>query len=294
MTNSSILTQPQAVQNSSPHLAHQVQIFDIQRFSLHDGPGVRTTVFLKGCNLHCPWCHNPESISPLTQLAFRAEKCVACAACVAACPSTALTWQTKDMRPSWNANNCTHCSQCTATCATNALELYGRTITLVDLLDVLARDRHYYQESGGGVTFSGGEASLQAPAVSACAERLQALGIHTALESNGLISQFHLDLLLPVIDLFLIDWKISDPDQSRRITGANPDHIRHTLARLNTARKAVILRCLIIPGINDNPEHLATIASLQTHFPCIGSVEYLNPHSWGESKRQAIYWTKTE
>lgn len=196
-------------------------IFDIQRFCVYDGPGIRTTVFFKGCNMHCVWCHNPESFSTDAELLFRHEKCTSCGACTAVCPNGAHEIKA-DGTHVFDRAKCAACGKCAEVCPNDVLELSGREMTVEAVMKQIDKDAKYYRSSKGGVTFSGGEASLHfellKKLLTACREK----GYHTALETNGLISAAHLKELIPLTNLFLFDFKHSDPDalkngQARRL-----------------------------------------------------------------------------
>lgn len=176
-------------------------IFDIQRFCVYDGPGIRTTVFFKGCNMHCVWCHNPESFSTDAELLFRHEKCTSCGACTAVCPNGAHEIKA-DGTHVFDRAKCAACGKCAEVCPNDVLELSGREMTVEAVMKQIDKDAKYYRSSKGGVTFSGGEASLHfellKKLLTACREK----GYHTALETNGLISAAHLKELIPLTDLF--------------------------------------------------------------------------------------------
>lgn len=232
-------------------------IFDIQRFCVYDGPGIRTTVFFKGCNMHCAWCHNPESFSTDAELLFRHEKCTSCGACTAVCPN-------------------------------DVLELSGREMTVEAVMKQIDKDAKYYHSSKGGVTFSGGEASLHfellKKLLTACREK----GYHTALETNGLISAAHLKELIPLTDLFLFDFKHSDPDALKKWAGAPLAPILESLAALEDAHAHVWLRCPVIPGVNDTDAHFEAICALKHQYTCIEKAEIMAYHDIGKTKWDAL------
>ena len=232
-------------------------IFDIQRFCVYDGPGIRTTVFFKGCNMHCAWCHNPESFSTDAELLFRHEKCTSCGACTAVCPN-------------------------------DVLELSGREMTVEAVMKQIDKDAKYYRSSKGGVTFSGGEASLHfellKKLLTACREK----GYHTALETNGLISAAHLKELIPLTDLFLFDFKHSDPDALKKWASAPLAPILESLAALEDAHAHVWLRCPVIPGVNDTDAHFEAICALKHQYTCIEKAEIMAYHDIGKTKWDAL------
>ena len=232
-------------------------IFDIQRFCVYDGPGIRTTVFFKGCNMHCAWCHNPENFSTDAELLFRHEKCTSCGACTAVCPN-------------------------------DVLELSGREMTVEAVMKQIDKDAKYYRSSKGGVTFSGGEASLHfellKKLLTACREK----GYHTALETNGLISAAHLKELIPLTNLFLFDFKHSDPDALKKWAGAPLAPILESLAALEDAHAHVWLRCPVIPGVNDTDAHFEAICALKHQYTCIEKAEIMAYHDIGKTKWDAL------
>ena len=257
----------------------------IQRFSLHDGPGIRSTVFFKGCNMRCAWCHNPESFSAAPELLFRAEKCTACGAC-AVCPQGAHSFA--DGAHTFHRERCTACGACATRCPNGALELSGREMTADEVMKVIDRDAKYYKSSGGGVTFSGGEASMHFELLAQLLTACRARGYHTALETNGLIPPERLNALLPLVDLFLFDCKHTDPAQHLRWTGAPLQPVLDTLAALDRANANVVLRCPVIPGVNDTDAHFAAIRALKRQHPCIQSAEIMAYHDIGKSKWDAL------
>ncbi|MGN0478220.1 MAG: glycyl-radical enzyme activating protein [Hominenteromicrobium sp.] len=260
-------------------------IFDIQRFCVYDGPGIRTTVFFKGCNMHCAWCHNPESFSASAELLFRAEKCTSCGAC-AVCPAGAHTFE--NGVHAFHRERCVACGKCASLCPNGALELSGREMTAGDVMKIIDKDAKYYKSSGGGVTFSGGEASLHfellIELLTACRER----GYHTALETNGLIPPERLQKLIPLVDLFLFDCKHTDPEQHKRWTGAPLEPVLETLASLDRAGANVVLRCPVIPGVNDTDAHFTAIRALKKRFGCIQKAEIMAYHDIGKTKWDAL------
>ena len=262
-------------------------IGDIGRYALHDGPGIRTTVFCKGCPLHCPWCHNPEFIAPRVELALRGERCIGCGDCVDCCPEGALA--VVDGTVSLDRDRCTCCGRCAEVCPTRALELVGREFTPGELAELLLRDRHFFEVSGGGVTLSGGEPTLQ---LAFCGELLALLKrahIHTALETNGLFAwEEFADACLPHLDLVLFDVKLIDPLRHQRAVGAGNEVILANLACLVAQRpQDVVVRVPLIPGWTANAANLGGIAA---HLRDLGvrRVSLLPYHPHGLSKAARV------
>lgn len=223
-------------------------VFDVKRFAVHDGPGVRTTLFLKGCPLRCRWCHNPESTAPLPQLAYYAHKCIHCGECATVCPTQAH--MITDGRHEFDRAKCLACGQCEAVCLGGALRLYGKKITVEEAVKLVLEDRDFYG-TAGGVTLSGGEPLLQPEF---CFELLSALkreGINTAVDTCGNVKWEILEKVLPVTDLFLYDFKQADSSAHRRLTGQGNELILANLRRLSEVGARIEIRMPLIPELND-------------------------------------------
>jgi pyruvate formate lyase activating enzyme len=202
-------------------------ILHLQRLSTEDGPGIRTTVFFKGCPLHCSWCHNPESISPGYQVQWLGNRCIGCRTCLPVCHKGALYENGSGLRIAREV--CDSCGKCAEACPANAMERLGRQYELDALVSELLKDRAYFDSSGGGVTASGGEPTLQASFLSALFERLKSAGVHTALDTCGLCSRAALEIILPHTDLVLFDLKEMDPARHRQYTGSDNTRILENL-----------------------------------------------------------------
>ncbi len=239
------------------------RILHLQRLSTEDGPGIRTTVFFKGCPLRCAWCHNPESISPQPQTQWFAVRCIGCNTCLEACPNDCLRRGENGLLI--ERTRCQGCGTCAQACPAGALELLGKTVTAGELLAELLKDRAYYEASGGGVTLSGGEPTLQPDFAEALLRGLKEYGISTALDTCGLCSEQTLDRLLPYTDLVLFDIKLLDPAAHRRFTGVSNERILsslfHVLDFMRRAERppALWIRTPLIPGATDSDENLRAI-----------------------------------
>ncbi len=262
------------------------QIFEIKHFAVHDGPGIRTTVFFKGCPLRCTWCHNPEGLSQKTQLAFFESKCTSCGACTEICPQNA-----QKLTPSRHflRERCTACGACTDACPTGALQLYGKTVTVDDLLPLLLADREFYEASGGGVTLSGGECLCQADFCAELLKELKKHGIHTAVDTCGAVPRESIEKVLPFTDLFLFDLKAIDEQVHIACTGRSKCDILANLAFLDAQGAGVEIRVPLVPDCNAG-EITAIRAHLQTlahRYP----VKVLGYHDLAGSKYRALGMT---
>lgn len=229
-------------------------IFDIKRYSIHDGPGIRTTVFLKGCPLSCWWCHNPESQSAVKELIYRAERCIGCGACVQACPEEAIAQSLDGFIV--DIDQCNLCGECIPVCPADAREMVGKTVTASDLMREIEKDVLFFDESGGGVTFSGGEPLSQPQFLADMLKACQEMDIHTAVDTCGFAPRSVLEAIAPFTRLFLFDLKMIDPQLHRKYTGVSNELIFSNLEWLSVQEAETIIRIPIIPGINDTPENI--------------------------------------
>lgn len=260
-------------------------IFGIQRFSIHDGPGIRTTVFLKGCDLHCLWCHNPEGIDEKPQLSYAVQKCINCGLCVQECPYDAH--QIVEGRHILNRSKCVNCGQCSKVCPTSALEIIGNSIAAGEVVEEVLHDKRFYY-SGGGITLSGGEPMLQKEFVLSILRLCKSQNIHRAIETNGTRQSGFYKEILPLTDLFLFDYKITDRDIHKEYTGVYNNHIKENIGWLCSHGANVIVRCPIIQGINDTDDHFKAIAELTDEFPSLAGVEILSYHNLGTTKAKNL------
>lgn len=263
-------------------MEQQAKIFNIQHFSLHDGPGIRTAVFMKGCPLRCYWCHNPESFIPHPQIQFFAAKCTSCGQCGKICPNA------HSGTSALFTAGCTLCGDCAKSCWSGALTETGREISLDELYREVSADRDLYDKSGGGVTFSGGEPLMQHSFLYEALKKCHEGGISTAVETSGFAEWQAIEKLLPCLDYIYYDIKILDRDRHISGTGVSNERILRNLALLCGTDKAVTVRVPVIPGFNDNEEDMESIAAMLAalnHVPqaelmpfhgiCIGKYESL-------------------
>jgi pyruvate formate lyase activating enzyme len=259
-------------------------VFDIQHYAVHDGPGIRTLVFLKGCPLRCAWCCNPESHGAAPQLRHRAPRCHACLRCQAACRHGAV--QATEGGPRFDRRLCVTCSsrECVEACPENALLVTGEELSLDAVMTRVAADLAFYRNSGGGVTFSGGEPFCQAEFLLAALERCRSLGIHTAVETCGHAEAAAVAAAEPLVDLFLFDIKVVDSQRHRELTGAHNHQILDNLAYLaQRAPDRVLLRLPLIPGCTDDDANLEAIALLARELR-LGRICLEPYHSLGHGK----------
>ena len=256
-------------------------VFDLARFSLHDGPGIRTVVFLKGCPLRCVWCHNPESQQFRPEILFSPEKCIGCGECAHICPQHAHVSANGEHR--FLRDSCTGCGKCAEVCFSGALELSGRRRTVDDILSEASLDRDYYG-SDGGLTVSGGEPLFQPDFTEALVKGAKGQGWTTALETCGMASPDIVARMLPWTDFWLFDIKAADPEKHRRFTGQTNDRILSNLRFLDTSGASIELRCPLIPGWNDSDSDLLAIRDLADSLTRRPSIHIEPFHPFGRGK----------
>ncbi len=239
-------------------------IFNIQRFSIHDGPGIRTTVFFKGCSLRCFWCHNPEGRHPRPEIQYFPERCIACGECFSRCPNHAHRLEGNCHL--FIRENCQACGACVETCYANALELTGRYMTLEQVMAEIMRDRLFYETSNGGVTLSGGEPMLQSDFAQTLLQHCHAEGLHTAIETCGNYPWDPLEKLLPAIDFIMMDLKLIDPIKHKAACGDSNERILANARRLALTDKPIIFRIPVVPTVNDSLEEIGAIVKFVQHL----------------------------
>lgn len=249
------------------------RIFDIIRASFVDGPGIRTSVFLKGCNLNCAWCHNPEGKNPKPQLMFYADKCSHCGKCAEVCPN--------------ELKSCTLCGRCAVVCPSDARRICGREISSEELLDEIKKDAEFYKSSGGGVTFSGGECMLQIDFLAEMLEKCKSEKIETAVDTAGNVPWSYFERILPYTDLFLYDIKSMKSEVHLKYVGADNELILENLGKLLRRGARVWIRIPIIPEVNDGDDDMLAVREFLK--PCSPEkIELLPYHAMGENKYAAI------
>lgn len=260
-------------------------IFNIQKFSIHDGPGIRTVVFFKGCPLRCRWCANPESQAVEAQILWDQKQCRGCQKCIADCPSQAVSLQDHQLRI--DPDLCQHCFTCVNHCPHGALTKEGESKTLTEVMRICLQDRLFYEESGGGVTLSGGEALAQPKFALALLKACKAEGIHTAIETTGYVDPALLDEIRPYVDLFLFDIKHWDAQKHREGTGVDNELILNNMKHLIATKHQVLPRLPIIPGYNDSEADAKGFAQRLKEVNA-DTVQLLPFHQFGERKYELL------
>lgn len=264
-------------------------VLNIQHFCTHDGPGIRTTVFLKGCSLRCKWCSNPESIHPKPELAYNPGRCIGkdeCGLCLKECPESAIFTVDSDVKVRINWDLCTNCGKCVPACPSQSLYIFGKVMTVDEVLDEVEQDSSFYRESGGGITLSGGECQLQADFAAALLAGAHERGINTAIETASNVPWDFMTRVLPHVDTVLHDIKLTDPERHKKWCGADNTRIRANLKRAYETfpDKTFIARTPLIPGVNDDEEHIrATLDFIRPHKNVV-DYELLPYMRFGKSK----------
>jgi len=256
-------------------------IFNIQRFSVHDGPGIRTLIFMKGCPLKCIWCCNPESQSIKKEIMFTEDRCLGCGNCSQHCPSSAI--QMKEGKPFIDKNKCTLCGVCAQVCPTQATEMIGEEMTVDEVMEEVLKDTNFYYRSGGGITITGGEPLVQPKFVRNLLRKCKEHGINTAIETCGYVQWDILETILEYIDLILFDIKHMNSKKHKQYTGVNNEMILQNLSNLEKFKKGIIIRVPVIPGHNDSIKNMKEIASFARRLK-IKEIHLLPYHRLGKNK----------
>jgi len=247
------------------HNIHTPLIFDIKRYAINDGPGIRLAIYFKGCPLRCIWCHNPESMSSSAQKLFTAERCIGCGECVKVCPPQALELTSEGIRT--DPTRCTLCGACTRICPTRALEMSGEEKSINELMTIIERERHLFDQSNGGVTVSGGEPLLYPEYLFELFDRCKQQQIHRAIDTAGHIPEKILLAAAERTDLFLFDLKLIDPARHQQLTGVDNQLILSNLRALSTTGAHIQIRIPLIKGINTTDEDLQAFAEVIADLP---------------------------
>lgn len=261
---------------------HSGTVFEIERFAINDGPGIRSIVFLKGCPLSCKWCANPESQKKSAQLMYWITRCIGCKNCIKTCSNNALTWNGNNIEV--DREKCKACGACADICNSEALTAIGRVMTVDDVMNVISRDEKFYTESGGGITFSGGEVFLQDIFLKELAAACKEKGYHTCIETSGYTTWDKIASVLDNIDLFLFDFKCMDDEKHHAFVGSSNQQILHNYRQLVKYGKKVVARVPVIPEVNNNMENFELLSSfLQTNNPGC-RIDLLPYHRLGVTK----------
>ena len=262
----------------------KAKIFEIKRFAVHDGDGIRTTVFFKGCPLKCVWCHNPEGIGFESQLAFFENKCTLCGECAKICPENAH--KIENGIHTFEREKCILCGKCENACFNSALTLYGKEMSVDELMPKLLEDKDFYDTSGGGVTLSGGECLCHADFCAELLKKLKENGIHTAVDTCGFVSRQAIDKVMPYTDIFLYDLKAYDEDVHIKCTGYSNKVILDNIKYIDKCNKEIEIRIPFVPGYNS--EQIEKMAKFMSKLKNLIKVRVLPYHNYAGSKYKSL------
>lgn len=262
-------------------------IFDVKRYAIHDGPGIRTTVFLKGCSLRCQWCHNPEGIESKPEIILRLARCPReCRECVSVCPQSAISKDGNIIEI--DQDKCDLCRKCEDVCVYEALEIVGKEMTVEEVMDEIEKDRIFFDESGGGITFSGGEPMMQLDFLEALIKEIKKRNIHVALDTSGFVSFEDLERISDKVDLFLYDLKIIDEEKHEKYTMVSNKLILENLRKLSERGKPVVIRIPLISGINDDNHNIQKFAEYLHGLKNIKQISLMAYHRGGCEKYKRL------
>ncbi|SIQ22519.1 glycyl-radical enzyme activating protein [Halanaerobium kushneri] len=261
-------------------------VYNINRSSFHDGPGIRTTVFLKGCPLNCIWCHNPESQQYEAQLSYNESKCINCRMCEQSCGNGVHNFVSGKHYVYFD--KCKLSGKCIEVCELDALSIIGKSVSVEEVMDEVIKDKKFYDNSGGGITVSGGEPTVQIDFLVKLLEKCKQENIHTAIETCGYAKESNYKKIISLVNLFLFDYKITGKNRHKKYTGVSNELILSNLDFLCNRDANVILRCPIIPGINNCDEHYKAIADLSNKYKSILETHIMFYNNWGISKNKNI------
>ena len=266
----------------------QGTVFNIQKFSVNDGPGIRTTVFLKGCPLRCLWCHNPESKHTYPEIMYNEAKCASCGRCVTACETGAHIINKGSNLHIYDRSLCKGCGECAADCVFGAIEVAGKSMNADAVMEEVLRDKVFYDTSGGGMTLSGGEPMMQLEFTLELLTLAKENGLHTCMETCGYAKSDGYKKVAPLVDIFLFDYKVTDPELHKKYTGAENGLILENLAMLDSLGAKTVLRCPIIPGCNDTDEHFLGIAETANRLKNVIEINIEPYHPLGKGKSELL------
>ena len=259
-------------------------VFDVQKFATHDGGGIRTLVFFKGCPLHCLWCSNPESLAGKLEIIFVPNNCISCGTCLKTCPTGAILPGETGEGLIIDRSRCTLCGLCAKHCYAGSINIIGRYLSVPELMKIVERDRKFYEESNGGVTFSGGEPTAQPEYLTAALKELRDRGIHTAIETSSFLSWESFAPILQHVDLVLTDIKHMDDTEHKRLTGVSNQPILDNIRKISALGIPLKIRLPLIPGINADETNLRRTAEFVAGIETAQSIDILPYHRLGEGK----------